>query len=135
MIHSFYLSNIRWAAAAAAIVFMIAPVAAQPDEADAKSLGVGLKERKADPDLPLKLVFSTTEGPLVANVEVRITDDSGKTVFETDAADPWLFVDLPAGDYDIRAKRSTGAETSAKVTIPGEGQETVVLSFPAESRS
>lgn len=129
------LGRSHWAVAAAAILFMIAPAAAEPDEVDAESLGVGLKERKTDSDHPLKLVFSTSEGPLVSNVEVRITDDSGKTVFETDAADPWLFVDLPAGDYDIRAKRSTGAETSAKVTIPGEGQETVVLSFPAESRS
>jgi hypothetical protein len=68
------------------------------------SAGVSTDERRQLAQLfPLKLVFSTDQGHMLSDTEVRITQ-SGRTVFQGIASNgPWLIIDLPPGSYDIVA--------------------------------
>jgi hypothetical protein len=71
------------------------------------SAGVGLEERAAEyPPFPLKLVFTAGGRPYVSGVSVTIQSTKGGTALtipQDQVEGPWLFVDLPAGDYDVTA--------------------------------
>lgn len=80
------------------------------------SAGVGLEERTVEyPRFPLKLVFTAGGRSYVAGVSVTIRSAEGKTVLivpEEQVAGPWLFVDLPAGDYEV-----TGVHRAAEQRV------------------
>ena len=71
------------------------------------SAGVGLEERTAEyPPFPLKLVFTAGGRHYMSGVSVTIQSAKGETeltVPQDQVEGPWLFVDLPAGDYDVAA--------------------------------
>jgi len=72
------------------------------------SAGVGLEERSAHyPAFPLKLVFVAGPKAYLSQVSVTITDREGKVrlhIPPKQVTGPWLFLDLPPGNYDISAE-------------------------------
>lgn len=124
--------NLRRIAPAALAVMALVLLPVQPLAADGDymSAGVGEGGRKPFPDYPLKLIFATPEGALVAGVRVTITRDGGEEVLSADDVGPWLLADLPAGEYDVVATGPGGERTSARIRVEEEGQTRAVLSLP-----
>ena len=93
------------------------------------SAGVGVEERSAQyPPYPLKLVFLAGPKAFVAQVAVTIKDTKGKVnllVPGEQVTGPWLFVDLPAGTYDITAIRRDQSEIKQQVAVGAGGSRTV----------
>jgi hypothetical protein len=72
--------------------------------------GIGIDERAAlgpmTGGMNLQLVFADAKsGALFADVDVRIADSSGREVLRVDGADPLLYAQLEAGDYEVQATR------------------------------
>lgn len=93
------------------------------------SAGVGVEERAAQyPPYPLKLVFLAGPRAYVTQVAVIIKGTQGNVnllVPGEQVTGPWLFVDLPAGTYDITAIRRDKSEIRQKVEIGAGGSRTV----------
>ena len=93
------------------------------------SAGVGVEERLAQyPPYPLKLVFIAGPKAFVAQVAVTIKDTKGTVnllVPGEQVTGPWLFVDLPAGTYEITAIRRDQSEIKQKVEVGTGGSKTV----------
>jgi hypothetical protein len=70
--------------------------------------GLGQEElealRQTSRDYNLKLIFALKDGSFVAEVEVVITDSTGKKVLEAVSHGPWFFTKLPAGKYRVSAQ-------------------------------
>ena len=115
---------------ALALVFM--PLPAQAGK-PALSAGIGLENRSAHPDYPLKLVFALRSGAYLADVSVQVFDTAGKLVTEAQSRGPWLFLDVPAGEYKVLATSKAHASASARVTVTGSEQVVVHLTWKAGS--
>ena len=94
------------------------------DSARYFSTGIGLEERTAQyPPFPLKLVFVAGAKAYVTQVAVTIKDTKTEMLVRIPSEQvtgPWLFVDLPAGTYDITAIRGDRAAVTQRVeTLPG----------------
>ena len=88
------------------------------------STGIGMEERTAQyPRFPLKLVFVAGAKAYVTQVAVTIKatkKDMHVRIPGDQVTGPWLFVDLPAGTYDISVARRDRAEIKQRVAvIPG----------------
>lgn len=88
------------------------------------STGIGMEERIAKyPPFPLKLVFAAGAKAYVTQVAVTIKATKGETrvrIPSDQVTGPWLFVDLPAGTYDITAVRRDRTEVTQRVAVvPG----------------
>ncbi len=93
------------------------------------SAGVGVEERSAQyPPYPLKLIFIAGAKAYVTQVAVTIKESAGKTnvlVPGEQVTGPWLFVDLPAGTYEITAIRRDQSQVKQKVEVGVGGSKTV----------
>ena len=93
------------------------------------SAGTGVEERAAQyPPFPLKLVFLAGPKAYITQVAVTIKDTKGALnllVPGEQVTGPWLFVDLPAGTYDITAIRRDRSEIRQKVEVGAGGTRTV----------
>ena len=93
------------------------------------SAGMGVEERAAQyPPYPLKLVFLAGPRAYIAQVAVTIKDTKGAVnllVPGEQVTGPWLFVDLPAGTYEITAIRRDRSEIKQKVSVGAGGSRTV----------
>ena len=93
------------------------------------SAGIGLDERGADyPPFALKLVFTAGGKPFLTGVTVTIQGPKGteKIVIPGErVTGPWLFVDLPAGTYDISAAQADQTQALKSVKVE-RGKTTVV---------
>ncbi len=93
------------------------------------SAGTGVEERAAQyPPYPLKLVFIAGPRAYVAQVAVTIKDTKGTVsllVPGEQVTGPWLFVDLPAGTYEITAIRRDQSAIKQKVEVGAGGSRTV----------
>ena len=54
--------------------------------------------RAATPPHNVKMVFALTTGNYVSDVQVKVTNQSGKVVIDDTSNGPWLFAQLPAGE-------------------------------------
>jgi hypothetical protein len=96
--------------------------------------GVGLNARdalRADaPPHNVKMVFTLDTGSYLADVDVKVTDSSGKTVIDGVSDGPWLYAQLPAGRYTADA--SYGGKTMTKrFSVNKSGQMTTYFRWPA----
>lgn len=85
-------------------------------------------------DFALKLVNvkSGPEGAFVSNVDVTVTNADGETVVETTASGPWLFVDLPAGTYEVTA--SFDGQTQANtIVLQQDANQRMVMDWNPDS--
>jgi hypothetical protein len=125
--------SLRWWLAALVAGFALALIPLVASAAGMKPLsgGVGVEGRKAHADYPLKLVFATTKGHYLADIAVTLHDSSGKEVMKAHSSGPWLFLDVPAGQYKVVAMRKNGEKASAMVNVTGSGQTVANLAWKA----
>jgi hypothetical protein len=69
--------------------------------------GVGQHEREILKEMgkgySLKLIFSNRKGEYLTNVMVTVFDHKDEKILFTVSFGPWLFIDLPAGMYNLEA--------------------------------
>ena len=101
------------------------------------SAGIGLEERSAHyPAFPLKLVFVAGPKAYLSQVSVTITDRQGKVhlqILPKQVTGPWLFVDLPPGNYDISAEGPGKASIKEHVTLSAKETKTIYLRWKEET--
>lgn len=114
-----------FAVLAMGMALALVPMAAQAAGMKPLSGGVGVEGRAPHPDYPLKLVFATTKGAYLANVNVKVYDKAGKEVTSAHSPGPWLFLDVPSGEYTVKAMTHSGKAASAMVNVTS-GKQTVV---------
>lgn len=124
-------STVHWSFAvlATGLALALVPMAVQAAGMKPLSGGVGIEGRAPHPDYPLKLVFATAKGAYLADVNVSLYDTSGKEVASAHSRGPWLFLDVPAGQYKVKAMTKNGKAASAMVNISGQGQTVVNLTW------
>jgi hypothetical protein len=98
--------------------------------------GVGINARarlsdRAAPDHNVKLVFSLSTGNYVADVDLKVTDRSGKTVIDGVSPGPWLYAKLAAGTYTAQATYM-GETVTEKFTVGSSGQRVAHMRWPAK---
>lgn len=98
--------------------------------------GVGLEERRAmekqaATGYDLKLEFAITPGNYVSYVDVKINDQAGRSVIDTQANGPWFYADLPRGTYTVVANYQ-GREKSQRVTVNEDLQHVIIHFTPEE---
>ena len=75
-------------------------------------------------DMSLALVFAKAKGGnYVADIDVQVTDKSGKKVLAVKSSDPMLYVQLPPGSYKVTAS-AAGKSIERNVDVPATGQRT-----------
>ena len=101
------------------------------------SVGVGLEERSAHyPAFPLKLIFVAGPKAYLSQVSVTITDKEGKVrlrIPPKQVTGPWLFLDLPPGNYDISAEGPGKASIKEHVTLSAKETKTIYLRWKEET--
>lgn len=81
----------------------------------------------------LQILFTLgNAGAWIADARLMILDTAGNTVFTKSVAGPLLYIDLPAGDYQIIG-RYNGVRESKRITLSGEKPQRVILNWKDES--
>jgi hypothetical protein len=96
---------------------------------DYLSTGIGVESREPHPEYSLKLEFSLQAGNYVAEVDVDIYQ-GGKKIKSIHSPEPWLYVNLPPGDYSVVATLKDGRSQGTHFTISKGIQKRVILSWP-----
>ena len=98
--------------------------------------GIGHAEaaamQQAEANYPLSLEFAERAGPknwFLANVEVTIKDDHGKTELKTFADGPFLLARLPDGRYTVTATDNGKSETR-HITVAAGKPEHLMFTWP-----
>lgn len=101
------------------------------------SAGMGLEERAAQyPPFPLKLIFVAGAKAYVSKVSVTITDAKGAVQLQVpgeQVTGPWLYVDLPAGTYNVIASREGQGQVKGQVSVEKGGAKTLYLRWKEKS--
>lgn len=97
------------------------------------SAGVSKEDRAPHPEYPAKFIFATASGAYLARIDVVVTDSGGKEVLTAKSEGPWLFVDLPPGEYMVKATREDGTSASAKCSIVKGRQAVVQLTWKGKA--
>ena len=86
-----------------------------------------LKEREKN--FNLKLVFTLIEGNYVSDVQIVVSDATGKSLLVLDAPGPVMLAKLARGTYVVRATYEGAAQTR-KITV-GDRLRTEYLRWPS----
>lgn len=88
-------------------------------------VGMGAREQLAQQahGYELKLVFTSNKGAYLADVPVQVADAKGNLVVDAVSQGPWMFVDLPHGNYTVKATYD-GKTESRNVSVAAS-QKTV----------
>jgi len=122
-------------------LFLLFSLPAQPQSID-KSSGVffsniapGELENELIKNFPAKIVFQSESGKIYGGAFVRIFNSSGVAIFKKMCEKPWLFLNLPEGDYNVVAiDRNKIARVKAfHVGKEGSKQTKVTLSWPKKA--
>jgi len=96
------------------------------------STGIGIDQRQeTHDDFNVKLVFFVDNSELLANMTVEIVDARRRLIVNTVSYGPWLFLDLPEGQYFLIASRQNGDTQSTSFRAHSNTQTEVALMFPA----
>ncbi len=99
--------------------------------------GVTIDERQemtaVRKDYSLLLKVAAKSGKYLGDSVVKITDQTGATVFECTTDGPWLLVDLPVGRYTVNA---TGLDItqSQKILISKKTRREITMYWNIEER-
>jgi len=87
--------------------------------------GIGKEERadlqRLSPEFNVKLLFASSEGHFFGDALVEVLDASGAVLLTAEAEGPFMYVQLPAGDYSVNATAREVTKT-AKLTATADGQ-------------
>ena len=97
--------------------------------------GVGINARnmlssEGAPEHNVKMVFSLNTGNYLADVNVQVTDRSGRTVIDGVSDGPWLYAKLPPGSYTAKATYN-GHTVTERFSVGGSGQRVAHFRWPA----
>jgi hypothetical protein len=99
--------------------------------------GIGLDQqaamKQAANEYPLELEFLESGGPyavFAADVQVTITDRTGKVVLDARSNGPFMLARLPDGQYTISAE-NTGRVETRRVIVERGKHRTVVFEWKA----
>jgi hypothetical protein len=96
--------------------------------------GVGLGEREElrarRDDYNFWVATATRSGHYLAGVEVQVVEArSGDVMLQGTLNGPWLFADLPPGQYTVRATAPDGESLSRRVQVGRGSAQRTLLSF------
>jgi hypothetical protein len=81
----------------------------------------------------LQVLFTLgNAGAWIADARLMILDGTGNTMFTKSVAGPLLYINLPAGDYQIIG-RYNGVRQSKRITLTEEKPQRVILNWADES--
>jgi hypothetical protein len=86
--------------------------------------------RTQAPPHNVKMVFSLNTGNYLSDVEVKVTDGSGKTIVNEVSNGPWFFAQLPAGNYTATATYG-GKSMTQRFSVGASGVRTAHFRWPA----
>jgi hypothetical protein len=86
--------------------------------------------RAQAPDHNIKMVFSLNTGNYVSDVQVKVTDASGRIVIDDTSNGPWLMAKLPAGNYTAIATYN-GKPVTQRFSVGKSGVKTANFRWPA----
>ena len=86
--------------------------------------------RGSESNANIKMVFALNTGNYVSDVQVKVTDSSGKTVIQDTSNGPWLLARLPAGTYTAVASYN-GHPVTHKFSVGKSGMRTAQFRWPA----
>jgi hypothetical protein len=86
--------------------------------------------RAQAPDYNIKMVFSLNTGNYVSDVQVKVTDASGRTVIDDTSNGPWLMAKLPPGSYTAIATYN-GKPVTQRFSVGKSGVKTANFRWPA----
>jgi hypothetical protein len=86
--------------------------------------------RSETPDHNVKMVFALNTGNYVSDVQVKVTDKSGRTVVDEMSNGPWLFAKLPPGSYTATATYN-GKAVTQRFSVGKSGVRTAQFRWPA----
>lgn len=85
--------------------------------------GVGIESRAEAPLYNTAIQFFQRDGSFLADIHYVLFDGSGQRLLEGRTEGPWLFVNLPNGDYSIRGHHIGSGETqSIRFSVDGSDQ-------------
>lgn len=98
------------------------------------SAGIGKEERSLPyPPYALKLIFVKGDRAFLASVFLEIRTKDGNEVITIPAKEvqgPWLFIDIPNGNYLIKATSSDGKTLEKSVKISKNSSSVVHFRWP-----
>ena len=93
--------------------------------------GIGLDEREQAPSNGTRLVFFADSGSFLAGIKVQLKNMTGTELVNTTTNGPWLILDLPAGQYQVRAVLNDDNAQGGLINVDGSSQEFAYM-FPLE---
>jgi hypothetical protein len=98
------------------------------------SAGLGKEERSLSyPPYPLKLIFVKGERAFLAGVAIEVLHPDQKSLISIPGEEvqgPWLFLNLPAGKYVLKATDSNGTTLEKSITLATKDTTTVHFRWP-----
>ncbi len=76
----------------------------------------------------VKMLF-VSQGAYLADIGVRVSDDKGRDVFETQSKGPVLLVKLPPGRYTISARSSEGELLTRRIDVGDNRLSSYILRY------
>lgn len=92
--------------------------------------GVGSDERETAPDEGTKLVFFASTGSYLSDIQVAIMDMNGRELVNTRTRGPWLILDLPNGQYQVRASLDEATAQGGIINVGGGSPQEYAYMFP-----
>lgn len=77
-----------------------------------------MEERAKAKGYNVKLIFAEKSGPFIAGVTVVIADAKGAEVVSVAIDGPWFYIQLPAGDYSVKATFKGQVREIKRLSIP-----------------
>ncbi len=93
--------------------------------------GIGLEEREQAPDTGTRLEFFVRSGSFLSDITVVIRNAAGNEIVNTVSTGPWLVLNLPNGQYDVRATLEDGRAQGATINV-GDGTSRYGFMFPEQ---
>lgn len=98
------------------------------------SAGLGKEERSLSyPPYPLKLIFVKGSRAFLTTVSIELLHHDGTTLISIPGEEvqgPWLFLNLPAGKYVIKATDSSGTTLEKTINLATKKTATVHFRWP-----
>jgi hypothetical protein len=98
------------------------------------SAGLGKEERSLRyPPYPLKLIFVKGERAFLAHVAIEVLHPDQTSLLSIPGEEvqgPWLFLNLPAGKYVVKATDSSGTTVERSINLPAKKTTTAYFRWP-----
>jgi len=85
--------------------------------------GVGIESRAEAPLFNTAIQFFQQDGSFLANITYTLYDANGQQMLQGSTEGPWLFVDLPNGEYSLKGEHAASGEVqSIRFSVHGDSQ-------------